>query len=131
MALSINLGADEKIIYIAQKHWFSLFWPTVWMILTGGMLIPWVIYVFLRFLWDEIIVTNKKVYIKTGVLSKSVVTTPIEKIHNINISKGIIGRMLDYGTVVVQSGASLGASGYSYIREPELLQQSIETKLIA
>jgi membrane protein YdbS with pleckstrin-like domain len=128
--MSVNLNADEKILYTANKHWFSLFWPIVLTIFTGGLLFPWVIYALLRFLWDEIIVTNKKVYIRTGVISKSVVTTPIEKVNNIHIHKGLIGRMLDYGTIVIQSGATLGASGYSYIQTPEELQQAIECKSV-
>lgn len=124
--MSVVLGSDEKIIYTAKKHWFSMFLPVILTLFTGGLLIPWAIYALLRFLWDEIIVTNKKVHIKTGVISKNVVTTPIDKINNININKGLFGRILNYGTVVIQSGATLGASGYSYIAVPEELQQIIE-----
>lgn len=126
MSLSINLGADEKLIYIAKKHWFSLFWPVILTLLTSGLLLPWVIIVLLRFKWDEIIVTSKKVYIKTGIISRTVVTTPVEKINNIHITKSIMGRILNYGKVIIQSGATLGASGYSYIAAPEELQQQVE-----
>jgi membrane protein YdbS with pleckstrin-like domain len=122
----INLGQDEKIIYTAKKHPWSIFLSFTATIASMLILLPWFVYDLLRFKLDRIIVTNKKVYIKTGVLFKSVVTTPIEKINNIHIIKGPIGTILGYGTIVIQSGATLGASGYSYIASPEELQQVIE-----
>lgn len=124
--LSINLGSDENLLYIAKKHWFTLFWPLVFTFISCGIFIPWAIIAFLRFLWDEIIITDQKVYIKTGVISKSTVTTPLDKINNIHINKGILGRILNYGTVIIQSGAMLGTSGYSCIKSPEEVQQYIE-----
>lgn len=106
-----NLGKDEQIVYCAKKHWYILFGPIV------GLLIGWmfslileswagfiavaIIAAFLmaRYFLDEFVVTNKRIVMKTGVLSLSIDEAPLSKINYVNVHKSFWGRILGFGTI--------------------------------
>ena len=50
----------------------------------------------------EMAVTNKRVIIKAGLISKKTHELFLHKIENVGVDQGILGRMLGYGTVVVR-----------------------------
>lgn len=56
---------------------------------------------------DEFAITNKRVIIKTGLISRKTFEMNHSKIESINIDQGILGRILGYGTIrVVGSGGT-------------------------
>jgi uncharacterized membrane protein YdbT with pleckstrin-like domain len=50
----------------------------------------------------EMAVTNRRVLIKTGFLSRKSYEILLTKIESIGIEEGILGRLLGYGSVVVR-----------------------------
>ena len=114
----ISVSSDEKVVMNLEKHWMYWIFPIITIV--GIILIP---YRLARFYVDKIVLTNKKFYVSAGLISKEVITTPIDKITNIYYETGLLGRIFGYGTIFVQSGA---ASGYAYIKKPEKVQHAIE-----
>jgi uncharacterized membrane protein YdbT with pleckstrin-like domain len=56
---------------------------------------------------DEFAITNKRVIIKTGLISRKTFEMNHSKIESVNVDQGIVGRILGYGTVrIVGSGGS-------------------------
>ena len=49
----------------------------------------------------EIAVTNRRVVIKTGLVSRKTIEMLLNKVESIEVSETAIGRMLGYGTIVV------------------------------
>ena len=125
----ISMAKDEQMILEIKKHWAYWAFPLLFTILTGGVLLPWFIYRLLRYFMDEIIVTNPKFYVSTGVIAKDVISTPITKINNVYYGVSFFGRILGYGTLYVQSGALLGGSGYSGITNPEQAYNAVENAI--
>ena len=117
----ISLSPDEKIVMNLEKHWMYWILPIITII--GIIFIP---YRIARFYVDKIVVTNKKFCVSAGLVSKEIITTPLDKITNIYYETGILGRIFGYGTIFVVSGA---ASGYSYIKNPDKVQHSIENAI--
>lgn len=50
----------------------------------------------------EMAVTNKRILIKTGLLSRRTVELLLSKVESIGVEEGVLGRMLGYGSVVVR-----------------------------
>lgn len=56
---------------------------------------------------DEFAITNKRVIIKTGLISRKTFEMNHSKIESINVDQGILGRILGYGSIsIVGSGGT-------------------------
>ena len=56
---------------------------------------------------DEFAITNKRVIITTGLISRKTSEMNHTKIESVNVDQGILGRMLGYGTIrIVGSGGT-------------------------
>ena len=86
-------------------------WPHAWKILLGIVLLPafGLGLVFLAWVWivyktTEIAITNKRIIAKFGFVSRSTIEINLPKVESVQVDQGVLGRMLDYGTIIV-SGA--------------------------
>lgn len=50
---------------------------------------------------SEFAVTNKRVVMKFGFIRRSSLEVLLTKIEGVSVDQGILGRILDYGTIVV------------------------------
>jgi uncharacterized membrane protein YdbT with pleckstrin-like domain len=69
------------------------------LLLIGGLL---VLAGYLKRKSTEMVVTNKRILIKTGLLSRRTFELLLSKVESIGVEEGILGRMLGYGSVVVR-----------------------------
>lgn len=88
-----NLSRDEKVIYEAHYHW------KIWIELSS------IFTLFLRPLiktkTDEFVITNKRVIMKTGLISRNIFEMTSSHIESINVDQTIMGRIFNYGTVII------------------------------
>lgn len=94
-----NLIQGEQVIYHAQLHWVIFFWPVIFSLVLIG--IPWLIAAILRKITTEMAVTNKRVIIKTGIISRKTLEMNLSKIENIAVDQSILSRILGYGMITV------------------------------
>ena len=129
----MQLGNGEYIVEKIKKHWICLVFPLIIGILFGGLVLPliWAAYMIVKDLVEEVVLTNRQFYIRTGVMSKKIFSVPLKKINNVNYEQGFLGRILGYGTIYIQSGASVGGENYSYIANPEKVKTAIEQAIAA
>lgn len=66
-----------------------------------GLLRAWV-----RRLSTEIIVTNRRIILKTGLIGRKTIEMNIDKIESVIVSQGMLGRILDYGTLIIRGVGS-------------------------
>jgi uncharacterized membrane protein YdbT with pleckstrin-like domain len=127
-----NLIPGEQVLYKTGLHWIVLFWPVLFAAFFGLGALPLLIVsiatigdkngpaggvtafvlllmagllVFLGYLKraaTEMAVTNKRVIIKTGLLSRRTFELLMSKIESIGVDEGMLGRMLGYGSLVVR-----------------------------
>ena len=105
----VSVSSEETVVMNLEKHW--MYWVLPIITVIGVLVIP---YRLARFYIDKIVLINRKFYVSAGLISKEIITTPIDKITKIYYETGLLGRIFGYGTIFVQSGA---ASGYSYIKK--------------
>ncbi len=94
-----NLMSDEKLIHRTNLHWIIFVLPAICSFFILG--IPWLIVAFINYKTSEFGVTDKRVMIKTGFISRNTNETMLKKVEALNVDQGIIGRMLNYGTISV------------------------------
>ena len=90
-----NLIKDEYLIYETNYHWILYFNHLIPSIITLG------IYPYLISKFSEFGITNKRLIIKTGILSRKTLELNLSKIESVNVNQSIFGRILGYGSIGV------------------------------
>ncbi|WP_366183897.1 PH domain-containing protein [Flavobacterium ovatum] len=94
-----NLIKDEKVELETTYHW--IIFCNLRSIITLG-LAP-----IIDKYTDEFAITNKRVIIKTGLISRKTFEMNHSKIESVNVDQGILGRIFGYGTIrIVGSGGT-------------------------
>ena len=110
---------DEKIVYTGRVSLWSLAPLIILGLLTiwiGIGFIFWVI-AFIRYKTTELAFTNKRVIAKFGFISRHTVELNISKVESIQVKQGILGRIFNFGTLVI-SGAGNPQAPIPGISEP-------------
>jgi len=124
-----NLIPGESILYRTGLHWVVLVWPlllaevvgvpAIYLVLTlmrsrsassdpAGVVglcvlvlgVTAVLAGILRRSTTEMAVTNKRVVVKTGILSRRTYEILLPKVESIHVDEGLLGRLLGYGSVI-------------------------------
>jgi uncharacterized membrane protein YdbT with pleckstrin-like domain len=72
-------------------------------------------------------VTNKRVIIKTGVISRRTVELVLAKCEGIQVMQGILGRIFGYGSIVVTTGGATNC--YYYVANPFRFKMEINKQI--
>ena len=152
--LERQLGAAEKIVYTERHHWIfpireMLKWILVavaWLailIVFQVWLLPgrsWIWYGYLLLLvplarigwgflawrFNVYVLTNRRVAEVTGVISKKVSDSSLEKLTDVVLSQSIFGRLLGYGSIeVLTASAGAGVNDLKQIGHPLEFKQAM------
>jgi uncharacterized membrane protein YdbT with pleckstrin-like domain len=88
-----NLIAGEKIEYKTTYHWVIFFSLRALFTLFIAPIIDRAT--------DEFTITNKRVVIKTGLVSRKTVELNLTKIESVNVDQTIMGRIFGFGTITI------------------------------
>lgn len=117
-----SLFDGEKIIYETKLHWINFF-------SLRGLLT-----LFIRPLIDrltsEFAVTNKRVIIKVGLISRHTLEMKLSMVESMNVDQTVWGRLFGYGSITV-----IGAGGtreqFVNIANPIEFRRQFQSKQVA
>ncbi|HEU5469636.1 MAG TPA: PH domain-containing protein [Actinophytocola sp.] len=144
------LDSERRVIRV-RRHWAALAWDTFeaiallavcimvsYLLPPQGYLIQnvlWYValFVLLRFtyevlIWwvERIVVTDKRILMTTGVFTTRVLMMPIGKVTDLTYKRTLMGRMLGYGTMIVESAGQIQAlNQIEYLPKPERVFDAI------
>ena len=146
------LGENEHIILVARRHWLvllaeilsasvlaialivliTLIW-WIWLpnplVLLGYLLLLLPLLSLLRevTIWNnrQYIVTNWRVIQISGVFSKDVTDSSLEKVNDVKLEQSFWGRLLDYGDIEILTASDLGANKFNKIGRPIQLKTAM------
>jgi membrane protein YdbS with pleckstrin-like domain len=144
------LQPDERVLAVGRLHWFiygraflilllavalaiGAFWipdpnwqHIAWLAAAGVVALALLAFLVasIRRHATEIVVTNKRVIYKRGVLSRYTVEMHTSKIETVDVDQGILGRLLGYGTVEVR-GTGSGIEPLRQIGHPLEIRNAI------
>ena len=137
------LTDDETIVTSFRQHWKLLIIPLGWFVLAMAILIfvltrdwwkaaEWMIIVVVvgAGIWfivrpvvswatTRYVLTTHRLITRKGLLAKSGVEIPLERITNVNFSQTMFERMLGAGDLLVESAGMGGQSKFSNIPHPD------------
>lgn len=103
-----NLGKNESIVKKADLN--GLFLLATWL---KGILFFWLLFIPLikaiiatiQFMNMELVITNKRIVGKIGVLNTKSLDAPLNKIQNVSVDQPFFGKIFNFGTVKVNTAA--------------------------
>jgi hypothetical protein len=74
--------------------------------------------IFLDWLNERYIITNRRVMEIKGTINKHVRDSALEKVNDVELDQSIVGRLLGYGTVQIITGSDIGVNMFHRISNP-------------
>ena len=98
------LVAGEEVVKLGHISLWA-FWH---LILFGMLLLPafgiglvLLAMAYIRYKSTEVAVTTRRVIVKTGFISRKTVEINLNKVESLQVDQGLLGRMLNFGTLVI------------------------------
>jgi len=88
-----NLLKDEQVVYESRLHWISF-------VSFRGLFTLFIAPLIDR-LCSEFAITNRRVVIKQGLVSRRTFEMNLSKIESVNVDQSLLGRVLGYGTITI------------------------------
>lgn len=148
------LNDDESIVLDLHPHWWYLVAQTA--ALVAAMILGIVVLVAdvpgpvqavvglailaalgwwgIRYLsWRTInfVVTTDRLIYRNGVLSKSGIEIPLDRVNNVLFQQSILERLLGAGDLVIESAGESGRQAFSDVRRPSAVQNEIYRQIEA
>lgn len=124
-----SLSTGEKVEALFPLHWFARLPMILWIVLaipTLGITLLLALYEYLKLKHMEQGVTNKRVILKRGIISRKTDEMKLQSIETVEIDQGIGGRMFGYGTVKV-TGRGISDVIFKAIDDPMTVKRQIES----
>jgi len=124
-----SLSAGERVEGLFKLHWFAWVPMVIWIILgipTLGLTLLIALYEFLRLKFLEQGVTNKRVILKRGIISRKTEEMKLTSIETVEIDQGIFGRIFGFGTVKI-TGRGISDIVFKGMDDPMSVKRQIES----
>jgi uncharacterized membrane protein YdbT with pleckstrin-like domain len=139
------LGENEQVVFVTHHHWLVLageilaesllsiiivaLVTLLWLVWLPNPLVPLgylLLIIPLISLWRDVliwrnreyVVTNRRVIQLSGVFSKNITDSSLDKVNDVKMSQTFMGRMLDYGNIEILTASELGVNKFTYIGKP-------------
>lgn len=124
-----SLSNGEEVKEVFKLHWFSKMPIIAWIILaipTLGITLVLAIWEWLKLRSIEQGVTNKRVILKKGIISRKSEEMKITSIETVEIIQSVLGRIFGFGTVRV-TGRGISDLVFKSIDNPMDVKKKIES----
>ena len=143
------LHPDEEVLVEVHPHWRFLVKPLLVIVLLGAALIVlgpvlsvalpallavgaltaiaslWFLVRWLRWSNEHFVVTTERLIHRKGVVAKSGMEVPLERVNNISFNQTAMERMMGSGDLLIESGGESGQQHFRDIPRPGDVQQKI------
>lgn len=79
----------------------------------------WLLQRYLKWVTTSFVITSDRVVFRQGLISKSGIQIPLERVNNVNFHQGVFERMLGAGDLLIESGGEDGQQRFSDIKHPD------------
>ena len=148
------LNESEDIVLDLNPHWWFMVKQTAALVLAlvlggialandlasglqiiaGVLIIAALVWWGIRYMaWrtTNFVVTTDRLIYRNGVLAKSGIEIPLDRVNNVLFSQRILERMLGAGDLVIESAGESGRQSFSDVRKPSAVQNEIYRQIEA
>ena len=143
------LHPDEEVLVDVHPHWRFLVKPLLAVLVLAavlvvagpvlavsvpviigvgalaGLAVLWFLVRWLRWSNEHFVVTSERLIHRKGVVAKSGMEVPLERVNNISFNQTAMERMMGSGDLMIESGGESGQQHFRDIPRPGQVQQKI------
>lgn len=143
------LADDESIVHELKPHWRALVVPVIVLLATLAVgvyaiakfdnsgvrwtivvimaliLIAWVVRPFLYWLTTQYVITDHRIIVRTGLITRSGRDMPLSRVNDVSFKKSALERVLNCGTLMIESAGTQGQLVISSVPDVEDIQREI------
>lgn len=140
------LDPNERAVLVLHPHWWRLVGATF-----GGLVglfiainlaalgsVPllgevsavvvvasllWVVVGVARWYFEVLVLTDRRVVFSRGVIARRTSEIPLKHVNDVQTEQGILGRLLNFGRVRIESGNARGEELVTFIPQPERIRR--------
>jgi len=124
-----SLSAGEELRALFKLHWFARIPMILWIILalpTFGITLLLALWEWLKLRSIEQGVTNKRVILKRGIISRKTEEMKVSSIETVEIIQSVMGRIFGYGDVKI-TGRGISDVLFTKVSDPMDVKRKIES----
>ena len=150
-----NLNANETIALDMHPHWWYFAepaWSLLGSIILGIIVLAkthgdvgkvlrvvtlvllvgtavWLVIRYMKWLTTNFVITSNRLIFRQGVIGKSGIEIPLERVNNVNFHQTVFERILGAGDLLIESGGEDGQQRFTDIRHPAQVQNLIHAQM--
>jgi uncharacterized membrane protein YdbT with pleckstrin-like domain len=145
------LAPDEEVVRHLHPHWLTIFWPVIWFLLIVGgasfgaavvpaassqglyrllivalavvLLLAFVLVPLLRWRTTHYVVTTHRLLFREGILARRGRDIGLSRITDVSYSQNVWERIVNSGTVTIESAGESGSTVLRRIPDSDGVQQ--------
>jgi len=112
----IVLGTDESWL-----KWIAL----ALIVASAG----WLLVRYLKWATTNFVITSDRVIFRHGVVAKSGIEIPLERVNSVHFNQSVFERMIGAGDLLIESGAEGGQQRFTDVHNPDKIQNLIHSQM--
>ncbi|MCU1395218.1 MAG: hypothetical protein JWM34_3646 [Ilumatobacteraceae bacterium] len=148
------LNADETVALDLHPHWWYFSEPaaTLLVVIIAAIVVLakvdnhaahiavlivlvlaalWLLGRYSKWVTTNFVITNDRLIFRQGVIAKSGIEIPLDRVNNVNFHQSIFERMLGAGDLLIESGGEDGQQRFTDVRKPQNVQNLIHAQVEA
>jgi len=148
------LNDDETIAVDLHPHWWYFAEPVA--LLVGGVILGilsfaigfldnsatrtvalilvvggaiWLGVRYIKWISTNFVVTSDRVIFRQGIVSKTGIEIPLERVNTVFFKQGLFERMIGTGDLMIESGGERGQQRFTDIKDPDRVQNTIHKQM--
>jgi uncharacterized membrane protein YdbT with pleckstrin-like domain len=122
---SVVLGL-ASLIFLDGDAQKAVNWIALILIVLSAL---WLIVRYLKWSTTNFVITSDRVIYRSGVIAKSGIEIPLERVNNVLFHQSIMERILGAGDLLIESGGEDGQQRFTDVRRPERVQNLIHAQM--
>jgi uncharacterized membrane protein YdbT with pleckstrin-like domain len=122
VGLAIRLALDEG----DARKWLG--WLAVAAIVVSAL---WLLVRYFKWLTTNFVITSDRIIFRQGVIGKSGIEIPLDRVNNVNFNQTAFERMLGAGDLLIESGGEDGQQRFTDVRKPQRVQNLVHAQVEA
>lgn len=128
-----SLVSGEAVLYCGRIHWIAWVWAMIWIsaffwVDSAWAWIPGLIGIYLLIqIWStEMTVTDRRIVYKRGFIARNAEELSLHQSEEINLRQGVLGRIIQYGQVVVKGTGGSDITLHPLLSNPMRFKRELE-----
>lgn len=93
------------------------------------IVIAWLIGRYAKWKTTNFVITSDRVIFRSGVIAKTGIEIPLERVNNVIFNQSVFERMLGAGDLLIESAGTDGRQRFTDIKHPERVQKLIHAQM--